>query len=445
MVVLSFTKHLISQMLFLDGGFMKLSKYNIYKKKENSLFLVNTLTGSVANIFDPELLDIIKRLRKKENVEKNSDAKNLFDLGFLKEDEDNECLPVDKIIQNYKNNELTLTLFTTRQCNFRCVYCYEKFNDTYLSKHNFETIMSFIQKCCEKNDIKKIRINLFGGEPLLNYTNIIFFLNELNEFCKESDINVSVGMTTNGYLLKKDKYENLLSLGLKDVQITLDGFEQEHNQKRYLRNKGKTFRNILQNLDDICDVKKHSKILIRTNFDADSLQQEKKFLLYLNKRYAHHIVVHYEAIKKWNDNYKNHVLDSSQEHHEIVDLIQFCRENGIHDSYYSHLSHGRLACVHAQKNSFIVDANMNVLNCTIDLDHAVAQLDEDGNCCFNENHKLKQSSFKECDACALLPMCLYTRCPASRLKRCDPIKNCKEYIDILDAHYNTRKEMYHDI
>ncbi len=225
---------------------MKLSRYNIYKKKENGVFLVHTLTGSVVNVFDPELLDVIKRLRKKEKVEINTNVKKLMDLGFLKEENDDENLPIKEIIQNYKNNELTLTLFTTRQCNFRCVYCYEKFSDTCLSKHNFQTIMKFINQFCDKHAITKIRINLFGGEPLLNYQNIVYFLNELNEFCERSDINLSVGMTTNGYLLTSEKYSCLYLLGLKDVQITLDGFECEHNQKRFLRNKGKIFQTIIK-------------------------------------------------------------------------------------------------------------------------------------------------------------------------------------------------------
>ncbi len=117
-------------------------------------------------------------------------------------------------------------------------------------------------------------------------------------------------------------------------------------------------------------------------------------------------------------------------------MIQFCRENGIQDSYSSYLSYGSLVCVHAQKNSFIIDANMNLLNCTVNLDDVVGQLNDDVNCCFNENYEFKQSSFKECNECALLPMCLYARCPASKLKKCDSMKNCKKYMDILDAHYN---------
>ena len=423
---------------------MKQSKYNIYKYKKNGVFLINTLSGVVMNIKNSSILDKLNKVKMNQKVEMDSDIKKLCELGILVEEEENR--EVNEIINHYRQNELTITLFMTRQCNFRCVYCYEKFSDECMDKENLSSVLKFIQNYCLNHIVKKIRINLFGGEPLLNYSNIIYFLNDLKSYCECSDVLLSVGMTTNGYLLTKERYECLYNLGLSDTQITLDGFQPVHDKKRCLRNSGKTFNRITQNIDDICRLQKHSKILIRTNFDASSISSEKEFLAYLHNRYGDHIDLHFEAVKKWSKDYQKLVFNKKEEQDYTIELIRFCRENNIKNSYDSHLSYGRLSCVHALSNSFIIDSNMNVLKCTVDLENTnnvVGQLDDKGLITFNENLKLWNTSFEECNDCALLPICLKKRCPASimqnKKKRCDYKENCQRYIDILDARYNAKR------
>lgn len=106
----------------------------------------------------------------------------------------------------------------------------------------------------------------------MQFTKIISFLKDLNRLDK---VKLSIGITTNAYLLNKDYFYKLYKLGLKDVQITIDGFAKSHDKNRMLLNGGRTWKHIISNLDDINNMDLPVVIVIRTNFDSVMLCEEK--------------------------------------------------------------------------------------------------------------------------------------------------------------------------
>lgn len=101
-----------------------------------------------------------------------------------------------------------VTLFITHGCNLNCTYCFEKYKDS-RKKMPLELAKEIILK--EFEDIKKgginnaMKIDLFGGEPLQNFSFI-------KEFCEwlwtqEIDIPYIIYATTNGTLLDKEKQQ----------------------------------------------------------------------------------------------------------------------------------------------------------------------------------------------------------------------------------------------
>lgn len=180
---------------------MKVSKYNVYINSIDCLKIINTKEGSVVKITDTQLKDKIQQIQSGCDVIEDENIMALNRLGMIVDD-DKEELCNDSLSQT-----LLVTLFVTKQCNFRCVYCYEKFTDECLNKEQYKTILSFISSKLSDFKYKKIRVNLFGGEPMLEYDNIIYFLEELNSLLKtRQDVSLSVGMTTNGYLLDIERY-----------------------------------------------------------------------------------------------------------------------------------------------------------------------------------------------------------------------------------------------
>ena len=406
---------------------MKVSKYNVYINSIDCLKIINTKEGSVVKITDTQLKDKIQQIQSGCDVIEDENIMALNRLGMIVDD-DKEELCNDSLSQT-----LLVTLFVTKQCNFRCVYCYEKFTDECLNKEQYKTILSFISSKLSDFKYKKIRVNLFGGEPMLEYDNIIYFLEELNSLLKtRQDVSLSVGMTTNGYLLDIERYKTMVNLGLDDVQITVDGFSENHNKKRVLmNNKSGTWNKIMENLELIANYENHSKIILRTYFDGDTLEKEKDFLLYCKKRFNDQFIMHFEAIKKFNKNYTGACMSSKKETESVVDIIKFCKENEIDNIYKYILSRGFYACHQCSQNSYVFDTKLNVLKCTVLLDYNktyVGKLNLKGVFESNDNLLLWDKKVKQCQNCNLYPLCLGRRCKGNMIKK--QIDCC--YNDLID-------------
>lgn len=101
-----------------------------------------------------------------------------------------------------------VTLFVTYGCNLNCVYCFEQFKDA-KKKMPLELAKTII--CKEIDEIKKngvndaIKIDLFGGEPLMNFP----FIKDFCEWFWQQNFNIGhiIYATTNGTLLDDEKKE----------------------------------------------------------------------------------------------------------------------------------------------------------------------------------------------------------------------------------------------
>lgn len=101
-----------------------------------------------------------------------------------------------------------VTLFVTYGCNLNCIYCFEHYKDP-SKKMPLELAQSIILKEIEeieKSEINDaIKIDLFGGEPLFNFS----FIKEFCEWFWSLNIKIPhiIYATTNGTLLDKTKQE----------------------------------------------------------------------------------------------------------------------------------------------------------------------------------------------------------------------------------------------
>lgn len=61
-------------------------------------------------------------------------------------------------------------------------------------------------------------------------------------------------MVTNGYLLTDDKARMLRELGIRHLQITLDGSKKTHDSRRFLLGGKPTYDTIINNLENLLKV-----------------------------------------------------------------------------------------------------------------------------------------------------------------------------------------------
>lgn len=131
------------------------------------------------------------------------------------------------------NNLYTIFLNMTKNCNFRCNYCYEKetYNNNYLLIKDAEIIVDFINKILKSemynnNKYSGILIIFFGGEPTLNEFSIKYIVDAF----KDND-QVFYSIVTNGSKLNvlhnifdSIKTHKIGNMYKTHIQVSYDGY-----------------------------------------------------------------------------------------------------------------------------------------------------------------------------------------------------------------------------
>lgn len=252
---------------------MKVSKFNFYYPLPNQDILIyNTATNSLAVIEEENFTYIKDKANKNVIIEDQELLNNLLLGGFVVENSVNELdlLKLKLLESRFDKRGFSLTIAPTLDCDFECIYCYEKNNqnNTYMSLKTQNQLMNFIQN--RLRGLEKFKISWYGGEPLLAMDIIENLSNKIIKICRERHIEYSANIVTNGYSLTTEIAQKLKDFAINKVQITLDGPKDTHNLRRPLKNGGPTFEKILENIKNVCDI---LTVAIRVNVDKKNIEQ----------------------------------------------------------------------------------------------------------------------------------------------------------------------------
>ena len=218
-----------------------------------------------------------KTILKKDQFEKiksghvNSKNENqLIKLGILTKDPLAEKKQAATLFDrlNAHSTTLTVTIVLNLDCNFACTYCYEGDikGGQYLSEKTADQIIGFIENRLT-SEIKTLMVDFYGGEPLLSPRLIESISQKLVALAQSRGILFSSTMITNGSLLKRPVAKKIADLGLKLVQITLDGPAPVHNRYRPFKSGAGSFDVILDNVKACMDL---VHVNIGGNYDETS-------------------------------------------------------------------------------------------------------------------------------------------------------------------------------
>lgn len=420
------------------NNFYKPSMFNYSCADNDQLILYNSFMGtrsimSVSNGHKSEVKELLARDRI-ENDNSNNIITVLIERGFLVPLKENEKLKRDFLFsQAVNDNTLDLVITVTEKCNFVCKYCSQDFNKGKMENSVQENIIQFIKKNISR--YSKLRVEWFGGEPLLCMDVIENLSKHFIDICRKAHKGYTAAITTNGYLLDLETFRKLYEYKVIAYQITLDGLKDEHDKQRCLANQKGTYDQILSNLLSISNNTKSAlfRINIRTNFTKEIVKNMDAYLRFYEEKFKDddRFMFFARAAEDWGGERvkKFSGLLNEQGQHSLIEKIYTNNPKINFFMNYSFLEPAKTVCHAVHKNMFNIGCDGKVYKCDSSIDIACVGEISDGGKMTIDDYKLAlwtcgtRYTAPECEECFFSCSCIKGGCPLDIIKGYDP----KEY------------------
>jgi uncharacterized protein len=298
------------------------------------------------------------------------------------------------IARSINSKKLELILLPTEKCNFRCTYCYETFEHGRMRPWVVRSLHKLID--IRTRDLSSLKLNWFGGEPLLESKLMVDFASYALQTCLRNDCELAPGeVTTNGYLLSQEVFEKLIATNHRLFQVSLDGDEKGHETSRRHIAGHPTFQRIMKNLENLKLMKHEFRVVVRlhllpTNRDSMlRLAEQIRGTLLTDARYG----VLIKAVGDWGGPLSGtfKALNADEARSRAAELRSALGLNEASPQETIDPSKGESAyvCYAASANSLLIRADGRVGKCTTALDdslNTVGQLNPDGTIRFNSQN-----------------------------------------------------------
>lgn len=272
---------------------LKWSRYNIFVNMENTenVRIFNSVSRGIYDINKYTLECIVNYFNSGELIDDKLKQiiSKLYYEKFIVNYEFDEVKYFNQYRKQYYNSVfgVVIYLLSTMNCNFKCPYCIVSKVDHGVTKEvkkisgetidqSVRWIVNFLNENEEKikkslslnPNADKLSVTLFGGEPTLAHEKNIEFLEKLKKSIPKW-VRLSSDIITNGYILNNEMIKDLKNHNLQSVQITLDGPEKIHNQRRITSDNKPTFYKIIDNCKEV--IKENVRLAIRVNIDEENV------------------------------------------------------------------------------------------------------------------------------------------------------------------------------
>ena len=246
----------------------KFSRYNVLFHSNGKDYLWNTFSDALIELTNSEAA-CLKNTQFPAPDLPYFDT--LYDNGCIIDkgiNELNKVLIDEKSVMLQHNPEaMYFTIAPGFKCNYDCVYCFEKDRFVYkkMSDETIDKVCSFIINSAENNPMLKIiKVNWFGGEPLLYKSIIKEISNTLMGYCEKRGVKYTASIVTNGRFLDPDTASMLKKLNVCSVQLSFDGTKDVYVKKK--RASSEDFDATVSNICNCADI---IPITVRINIDDD--------------------------------------------------------------------------------------------------------------------------------------------------------------------------------
>lgn len=422
---------------------MKASRYNrIFQAEDGTWLAFNSWSAALAAIETPDLPFIRSLLADPSGVPCDSAHKReirelMVQAHFLIEDDEDEIanLKVEILKDRFRTDLLAVTIAPTLDCNFRCDYCFEEHLRVTMSKTVQQALVAWVQE--KAATIGALQVCWFGGEPMLPTAFPV--VEELSEafldLAQSRRINYRAEIVTNGYFLNRAKVERLKSLGVEQIQITLDGPPVLHDRRRILLGGQGTFWRIMDNMKEIVGM---LPIQLRINVDRRNAGGTIDLLELLQREGISDKVNPYIAQVTNGGSACGNIVESCFDGPDFAmmaaDLYREAAKRGLPLSRFPFRIRGAY-CTAERSNGFVIAPSGSIFRCweevTSNPTGATGHL-LNGEQPFhkrNESRWLAWNVFdkQECPSCEVLPAC-HGGCPLHSMNHPEsPRGACEEF------------------
>jgi uncharacterized protein len=394
---------------------MKYSQFNAIIPFEGKYALYNS--------FEQKVIFLEEELKELLDAGITGDINELEEIhptfyDYLLENKFLVSLDTDEV-QNVKNvskrvdentDNFHLTINPTMNCNFKCWYCYEThIKDSRLEQDVLDSVLLFITKTVEKRELKTFNLSFFGGEPLLYFKkNVIPVIDHIKKVCEREKKEYTVAFTTNGYLINKDFIDYFKTNNIHPhLQITFDGYGEEHDQVRFVTKERGSYKEIVANIKELL-LSDNFSITARINYTAKNIQNSHKIINDFKEiplKIRNEKLV-FDFHRVWQD---NNADDADTILTETTNKMQ---EEDFKTSIHYSPNNVLNSCYADKRNSATINYNGDIYKCTArDFlpKNRAGYLDVDGDLIWENDYleKRMDSKFKNkpCLSCKILPLC----------------------------------------
>lgn len=412
----------------------QLSRFNVSTTDRNgNILLTNTVTNVLVKIINSGSIPKCSFSMGKDLFEcmDESTLDEMIKCGIIVEKEKNEDRIINDIYRDTveNNKRLDIVILTTNQCNFNCIYCFQKREEYFLSFKQYDALITFIEEKVRRHGYQNVKIRWFGGEPLLGLDGICYFSDKIELLRKQYNFTYGCGIISNGYLLDIETFKKLYKYNVVTYQISIDGLPDIKH--RLLKNGDSTFEKIIDNLKKIRDNIKFQmfSITIRINFTKELLARADEIVeLFYNefgndKRFCFSFIPVFDWSYKDSDYMKAERLRAELIHENEVSNIMKKYSDKLDFKAWTNLIFANNECWAGTKHGYAIDANGDILKCNFKLEgfehNKVGSIDRDGKISFNDERESRwifDGPLPECYECEYFPLCLSTLCGAARIQ-----------------------------
>lgn len=411
---------------------MKISNYNIIKKYPQKILVYNSFSKASA-VLKP--YSSVEPFEKIEEFNKLSLAEKelLVNNGFVIDDNRDEFYEMKYMYEQryFETDFFNIVLVPSLQCNFKCPYCCEK--DFTCGKQNIKKYFAALKKYAENNFHLHniVQISMFGGEPMLYINYFLKFLDWVKKDSEKFGYNYFTSIVTNGSLITKKNFSELLKYNLHSLQITIDSDRENHDQMRIFKNNNKSFDLLIDKVNMVASMSNIStsfKFVLRINLNNTNVDKVRNTLECIepkNRKYTHLLI---RAI------YNTHAY--AEKNSNTVDNLKEFFDLGVEMGFpiLKERYHYQTCEACGDRKFFYLMPDLSIWKCINDLgcnSGKIGSLTSDGTISLiPENviswYKNCMSAFtdNECCNCKLLPDCL-GGCPLYKCKH--KIKKCRTF------------------